>query len=181
MRKILAHYLNCASHDIEFHYNSYGKPYLSATLAEKNALYFNLAHSGEFALFALCQGAELGVDIEHKNKQRDFMRLAERFFHHEEYRNLRNLEASRRGEGFFRAWTRKEAFTKALGSGLQFSFKGFEVSLDEQAMLRWVDQNRYNGGVALFDVPVGSPYVASLAVLSENYHVHLVDWPNTRE
>jgi 4'-phosphopantetheinyl transferase len=49
---------------------------------------------------------------------------------------LRSLPESRRTEGFFNCWTRKEAFVKACGGGLSLPLDAFDVSLapDEAAI-----------------------------------------------
>jgi len=180
MRSILSHYLNCAAAKIDYQYNQYGKPYLPAANPETYKLYFNLAHSHDYALFALNRSAEVGVDLEFdsKNRQRDIMRLAKRFYHPDEYRGLESLEPEQRSEAFYRIWTRKEAFTKAIGSGIQFSFRQFEVSIGETPELLWIDNHKFDAPVSLINIPIEKPYTACLAVLSASYQVDYIDWPN---
>ncbi len=74
---------------------------------------FSLSHSGSWAVLA-AGGSSVGADIEQLRKA-DF-RLAERFFHPKEFEYLKqcpdpNLD-------FTRIWTHKEAFLKAIGTGL---------------------------------------------------------------
>jgi len=176
MRKILTHYLRCENETLDILYNEYGKPYINSSSPEAKNLHFNLSHSGDIALFAICLGAEVGIDIERRDKQRDALRLAHRFFHPGEYQALKNTHPMRREFVFIRAWTRKEAFAKAIGTGLQFPFSRFQISLDESAKLLWVDQERYYGPIALFDIPIAEPYLASLAILSQQQSVVLINW-----
>ncbi|MGH6955178.1 MAG: 4'-phosphopantetheinyl transferase family protein [Caulobacteraceae bacterium] len=63
--------------------------------------------------------------------------VAERFFSQTERMLLDALAPERRIQAFFNAWTRKEAFVKALGLGLSFPLDAFDVSLspDEPATL----------------------------------------------
>jgi len=52
---------------------------------------------------------------------------------------LSALPADERAPGFFRCWTQKEAFVKALGDGLTFSLKAFDVAVDGPAALLRLD------------------------------------------
>jgi 4'-phosphopantetheinyl transferase len=76
--------------------------------------------------------AQLGVDIE-LERPTDVLELARRFFSPAEYRALSALPVGAQQRAFFRGWTRKESFVKALGDGLSFPLDGFDVSFDEQA------------------------------------------------
>jgi 4'-phosphopantetheinyl transferase len=55
--------------------------------------------------------------------------IAETHFAAGERDQLRRLEPSQVDAGFFRCWTRKEAYIKALGGGLSIPLDGFEVTL----------------------------------------------------
>lgn len=88
-------------------YTEFGKPYFP----EKPP--FSLSHSGDFVVLALGDQA-LGADVE-KLRRADF-RLASRFFHPAEYAYLQRC--SQPDAVFTQIWTYKEAFLKALGTGL---------------------------------------------------------------
>lgn len=91
---------------------------------------FNASHSGSFTVFAISDGLELGVDIEHIQRDIDFEPIAESHFTVSERDALRNLPATARREAFFAAWTRKEAYLKALGDGLRAPLNSIDVSLE---------------------------------------------------
>lgn len=177
MRGILSHYLQCDAGALTLAYNRYGKPGLSADILRQHPLYFNLSHSGNFALFALTKDAEVGVDIEYDGKSRDVLRLAQRFFHPQEYRALQQLVPEQRQLAFIRAWTRKEALAKAVGSGIQFAFNRFEVSIDSDARILSLDPSSYNGNAKLLSLPLEPPYSGCLAVLTQQSEALLIDWP----
>ena len=125
LRTILGGVLQTPPAELEFAYGERGKPRLSGPRGER--FFFNLGHSGEWALLAWTRAGEIGADIE---KMRPVTEgLAERYFAPEEAAALRALPAGEQEAGFFRCWTRKEAYLKALGSGLALPLDSFVVSL----------------------------------------------------
>jgi 4'-phosphopantetheinyl transferase len=126
LRVLLGRYLAIAPSAIRFAYGARGKPRLSF---QPTPLQFNLAHSGRLATYAFAVGCELGVDIEQVRPipgQEDIVR---RMFSREECGEWLGLDPSQRDEAFFRCWTRKEAYIKALGDGLSLPLDSFRVSL----------------------------------------------------
>ena len=55
--------------------------------------------------------------------------LARRFFAASEVDDLLSLPPQERPDAFFRCWTRKESFVKAVGDGLYLPLDSFRVSL----------------------------------------------------
>src|SRR5262249_7235080 len=114
MRILLGHCLNAPPESIVFAYGAKGKP----SLAAPSRVRFNTSHSGDLALFAATLDCELGVDIEHARAMPDLEEIATRFFSAEEKSDLLALPPDQREAAFFRCWTRKEAYIKAIGDGL---------------------------------------------------------------
>ncbi len=75
---------------------------------------FNLSHSGSTVVAAICRSA-VGIDIESRGRCKDFIGIADRFFHPSE---AAAVSRSRDEEGFLRLWTGKEAMLKLSGEGL---------------------------------------------------------------
>jgi len=71
------------------------------------------------------------VDIEALRVIPERDSVARDFFSPPEYAAYCALRTQERGEGFFRCWTRKEAYIKATGEGLSVPLNSFAVSLDE--------------------------------------------------
>jgi 4'-phosphopantetheinyl transferase len=128
LRELLGRYLGCPPTDLEFDYGRYGKPFLREGLF-KRSVQFNVSHSHGLALLAFTVGRSLGVDVEFVRPNFAAYEIAERYFSPLEFLELRALPLSLRAEGFFLGWTRKEAYVKAKGEGLQLPFQRFHVSL----------------------------------------------------
>jgi 4'-phosphopantetheinyl transferase len=123
LRRVLDSYL---PQPAELVYGANGKPALAG-----GGLHFNLSHADDRALIAVSATVELGVDLERVRLESDASRIAELCFSPSERRALSLLPPSLQAEGFFKCWTRKEAFVKALGDGLFYPLTDFSVSLDE--------------------------------------------------
>lgn len=130
LRRILSAYAGMAPNELAFRTGQYGKPELvgapSATLVE-----FNLSHSGDLALVAVARDRPVGVDVERWNDRVEHIELATRFFSPVERDALQRLAPSHADvvEGFFSAWSRKEAYLKASGHGIARGLDHFDVSL----------------------------------------------------
>ena len=162
LRGILARYTETAPKTIDFHIGTNGKPSL-----QNNQVEFNLSHSGSRAVVGVTTRAPLGVDIEHLRKINDMAAVAQRFFSPTEQRALLNLPAELRREGFFNCWTRKEAFIKATGEGLQRPLDSFDVSLTPNAPvgLESIDGDRATAEQwTLKHIAVTTEYIGAIAI-----------------
>jgi 4'-phosphopantetheinyl transferase len=122
LREILAGYLRSDPRSIEFTYNQYGKPLLPN-------LFFNLSHSADTAVLAVSRSREVGIDIERIDPNFAAGQIPEHFFSAGEVAALRALPPNEQTDAFFRCWTQKEAYVKAVGLGLSISLASFEVTL----------------------------------------------------
>jgi 4'-phosphopantetheinyl transferase len=134
LRELLASRLGCRPRDVPLSCNSFGKPSVKGT-----DLRFNLSHSSGVAFYVFARDAEIGCDIEWRRSEFACEGVAERFFSARELQSLRTVPPRRWVEAFFNCWTRKEAFIKALGFGVSYPLKAFDVSLapgEPAALLR---------------------------------------------
>jgi 4'-phosphopantetheinyl transferase len=123
-RQILSRYTGAHPRRLTFARGPFGKPFLP-----DQKLRFNLSHSGSWALLAVANGREVGVDIEEIRPLDDAATIAARFFSPGESGKLRGVLGSDIGDvAFFNCWTRKEAFIKAVGEGLSHPLNTFEVT-----------------------------------------------------
>jgi 4'-phosphopantetheinyl transferase len=114
-----------------FTYGAHGKPRLCHPFS---SLQFNLSHAGEHALLAIALDRDVGVDIE-REQEIGTLGLARRVFAPTETSVIQALPQDQQAAAFFRLWTRKEAFVKALGDGLSFPIGAFEVGTEEPMVL----------------------------------------------
>lgn len=136
LRALLGRYLDIEPAEVRFAYGPYGKPSLGDEHGATR-LRFNASHSHELAVYAFVEGHELGVDIEYVKKDFAGEDIAQQFFSAYEVKTLMTLPQSERTAAFFRCWTRKEAYIKAIGNGLSHPLDQFDVTLtsDEPAAL----------------------------------------------
>lgn len=116
-----------------------GKPSLAG--GREARLQFNLSHSGPWVLIGATRAAAIGVDVESHRPLPDLDALAAAHFATGERAALAGLPEAARAHAFHRIWSRKEAYVKALGTGLATPLHRFEVSADAVAphALRGID------------------------------------------
>ena len=126
VRRVLATHLGCCPDSVHVVTGLFGKPEL-ARPASAPAVEFNASRSGERCLVAVSHTGRIGVDIEHRRPIGDIDRLANMYFTPSEAATVRDLRGAQKLDAFFACWTSKEAYTKALGTGLLTPPETFEV------------------------------------------------------
>ena len=169
LRNLLGQYLGKAPEAIEFSYSEYDKPFLQG-----QQLQFNVAHSEDLALFAFCQTADVGVDVEHIRHVRDAEGIAARFFAAGENEIFQATDVEQRDKAFFACWTRKEAFIKAVGEGLSYPLDSFEVEFSPGVEARIVSISGSKSKAArwsFFSLTPAPGYIGALVVSGRNWHL----------
>ena len=128
LRTILGSYLNADPSLLTFRYGRNRKPELKDGFG-KGRIHFNLSHSEGVSVFAFARDHEIGVDIEQVRDISGMKQIVERFFSIRENELFRSLGENQKKEAFFKGWTCKEAFIKAIGEGLFRPLDQFDVSL----------------------------------------------------
>jgi 4'-phosphopantetheinyl transferase len=167
LRTILAKYLSGNARELVFSYNSHGKPSLPDSVTD---IQFNVSHSHDVLVAAICRKWAIGVDIEKQENRFDMLEIAGRFFCERERREIAELNGDGRLKAFFQFWTAKEAIVKATSLGLSLDLSEFEVGLkplrlcsSKQAEFRWhlvafSPGERYAGALAVAEEPVRLVY-----------------------
>ena len=161
LRTLLSDYLRADPREIHFVLGQRGKPAIPGF-----PLHFNLSHSGTMAACAVTREIEVGIDIEQIRPMDDIENIARRFFHAEECRKLLALPQQEHALAFFRCWTRKEAYIKAIGDGLFAPLDGFEVTLApaEPVAFVQIDNRPAAAEWSLFEFDAGPDYAGAVAV-----------------
>lgn len=173
LRVLLGGYLNHAPAAIEFEYGPSGKPKLRTGRAEP-PIQFNLAHANSCVLFGFARGCELGVDVEQLRDLPELGEIADRFFSPSEAERVVNTVTGDRVPAFFRCWTRKEAFIKALGDGLSRPLDSFAVTVesDRPPRIEWaLGEPELASLWSLHHLEPRTGYVAAVALPHPNARV----------
>lgn len=156
LRALLAEKLGASPQNLRIVYGEAGKPRLSGA-----PIAFNVAHSGELIVFAVCSPREsdegssaagddggngsraadgaaddVGVDLERTGRTRDVDRIVRRFGSERERDEYFALPPALREDAFYRWWTRKEALVKAAGTSLARGLGSVSLPFDEREVHR---------------------------------------------
>lgn len=123
LKILLGNYLRCHPSLITLRKNKYGKLFVS----KQSNFFFNVTHTDEIILYAFAM-TPIGIDIENTKHNIEFLEIAKIFFSEGEIKKLEKVSEDDLRSTFFRIWTRKEAFIKAIGKGLSLSLNQFEVT-----------------------------------------------------
>jgi 4'-phosphopantetheinyl transferase len=126
LRLLLGRYLGVPPVSVAFAANANGKPMLAAP-PPSPTLEFNVSHSGDWVVLAFARELPLGVDVE-CHRELEFSELVNSFFSPRERETWSTVPFADHTRAFFSAWTRKEAYLKALGLGLSKSLDSFSVT-----------------------------------------------------
>lgn len=169
LQQVISNYLGVMPENVEIDRGSAGKPYLGAT-SECRKIHFNFTDSGSIALIAVATDRQIGIDVEQIRFRVDLNALIDKAATPGERANLLATAGSARRRLFNRYWVRKEAYLKAVGTGLTFPMNRVDVSRsfhqwDQIVICPIVDDQRVSW--TIYDVPLpetGGLAVAALAV-----------------
>ncbi|WP_051294124.1 4'-phosphopantetheinyl transferase family protein [Pseudoduganella violaceinigra] len=151
LRCLLGDALGCGPAQVMLRTGKYGKP----ALAGVQGLWFNVAHSGDYALIALSSQGPVGIDIEWQDER---LRAAE-----EEALTVRERAAPM---DFFARWVGKEAVLKAIGVGIGTYLQELSVLALEQGRYRLAYGRWPWPSFAAASLPAPPGYAAAIAWIS---------------
>jgi len=160
LRRVLAAELGALPAELSFTLEAGGRP----RLAGAGELHFSLSHAGDRALVAVARTPRVGVDVEVERADVDVGRLSARHFTASERAELAALEDALRLKAFYRVWTRKEAYVKALGKGLFHPLDAFDVSAGAPARFAGFRDGSRLADWSLVDLDLGAGRAGALAV-----------------
>lgn len=113
----------CKCQPAEIKRTEKGKPYVNSEPGTQGLteIHISVSHSGEYFVCAVAD-IPIGIDVQ-KTQKANMERISRRYFSPPERAYIEE-----HGEkGFFTIWTRKEAYSKYTGLGLEEIMKGTEI------------------------------------------------------
>jgi 4'-phosphopantetheinyl transferase len=135
LRQVLSHYERIPSSAWTFEANSDGKPVLGSP-HRATSLCFNLTHTTGLVACVVGRARDVGIDVESLDARVDWFEIASRFFSTSEVTSLHSCVESERHARFVELWTLKEAYIKAMGTGLSTPLQTFAFVYEGAASLR---------------------------------------------
>ncbi len=176
VRTLLARRLGVGPEALRFVDGARGKPTLSHPSVHPEPR-FNLSHSGDVAVVALAD-SEVGVDVEAQREVPNLEPLARRFFSDAEREFLTSVSGTARETRFLGMWTAKEAYLKAVGSGVAMPLKQLEIDPEGPAIMRIAGDPHAAAEWSLLSVTLPGPAVCTAAVRGRGWRlvVRRFDW-----
>lgn len=150
VRAVIFSNLGLRNEEIEFSYNSFGKPFL------KNCsnFHFNASHSGKWVV-CITHNSTVGIDIEEIRPTE--LDIARHYFSAREYQDLLEHHPDDQLHYFYDLWTLKESYLKAIGKGLSIPLNSFTV------------RKTSNGNIELFQEEGQSEYFLKQYLIDTQY------------
>jgi 4'-phosphopantetheinyl transferase len=162
LRRVLANYRQADPRALRFTIGKNGKPAL-ADESGPTALRFNLSHTEDLALIAVTLGHEIGVDVERVRPISELESIVDSYFTARERDTLRTMDNTNRRDAFYRCWTRKESYAKAIGGEIAVALSGFDAMLSAPADLPAGGPARVSGW-NLHELRPADGYVGAVAI-----------------
>lgn len=125
LRFLLARYLNREPSEFKFRFNLHQKPFL-----DEDSLQFNLTHTRSAFAIAITKKSLIGIDMECFSRGTDWAKLIPYALSEQEQNYIYQQPCAEQPLAFYRCWTRKEAYLKALGIGLTQPLKKITLTFN---------------------------------------------------
>jgi 4'-phosphopantetheinyl transferase len=150
-RRALSDMTGILPENLEIYRDRCGKPYLTTpSTAQRpplgDLLKFNISHSENGFCIVAALGRDVGVDVEVVNPNLDVLAISKASLHSEDIDRIQRALPDERSLVFYRVWTRREAFAKMLGHGVDsdhlqhapsmpWSLRSLEFTLGEKQIV----------------------------------------------
>ncbi len=145
-----------------FSVDANGKPSIDPNVGP-HELQFNLSHTRGLVAVALASRGAVGVDVEEIDEAKADLAIAEAYFARSEVEMLRKAPPTERARCFFRLWTLKVAYIKAIGKGLSAPLNSFAFTLEpiRIALLPGLENDASNW--RFLTLPASNRHILSIA------------------
>lgn len=164
LRHLVGKYSGRDGRDVKLGRHRKGKPFS----ADDPGLFFNMSNSGDYVVYAFSREGEVGIDLEDVRNLDDLEELILKNLTINE-RGLLDKDPDERLKNFFRFWTFKESYLKAIGEGMRIEPHRLEFTI-ERDRVKYVGMNGFDDPEDwLFDELPFDNYIRTLT--------HMVDKP----
>ncbi len=172
LRILLSKYLNIPIKLLKIGRHKKGKPYS----LDDPGLYFNMSNSGKLAVIVFSRDSEVGIDIEQIRPLPDLDEMISRNFTSKEIKFIL-AKPKEKINRFFRFWTIKEAYLKAIGEGMRLRPDQIEFDIDndliKQPVIKGVFEDEdWN----LKEFSPSSQYVGTVTYQFENAMINQMEF-----
>ncbi len=170
VRLLISRYMNLNPNEIKFYYNEFGKPFVSPD-SDRDNIFFNLSHSDNIAVFIFSKKRKIGIDVEKIKELADMEGIVRLCFSESEKKWFNELPSTKKEEMFYKIWTSKEAYMKAIGKGFSFSPKriSLELRINDNLFFKEIDGDEDFNRWKLITFRPNPDFISSLVVEDENF------------
>uniref|UniRef100_A0A8C4RLN0 L-aminoadipate-semialdehyde dehydrogenase-phosphopantetheinyl transferase n=1 Tax=Erpetoichthys calabaricus TaxID=27687 RepID=A0A8C4RLN0_ERPCA len=170
IRKLITEKMNIPWNEIHLERTPKGKPVLAKPVLHNisQKYNFNISHQGDYVVLAAEPGLQVGKDCRSSTTV-DFFKIMKRQFTDHEWKVIKSAGSElKQLEMFYRHWTLKESFIKAIGTGVGFNLQRIEFHLSTKQMN--VEEEKKDTKL-LLDGEQEDNWVFEECMLDSNHHV----------
>ena len=139
-----------------------------------------MSHSREYACYAFCLNHSIGIDIEFLNSKIEINDLLPMITTQAEFFIFDTLKENDKFYLFYKMWTTKEAFLKALGFGLSYSLSSIETTILPREKFKVtqchdINETEIDREWTFFPLNFLSHYLGAVAVKKKASHINMIN------
>lgn len=165
LNHLLSAYTKSENQAVELSYGRLKKPHLSNNPLQ---LHFNYTDTvlgnSAWGLFAFTRYAEVGVDLECLERRSKFDTIAGRRFSVAEQEFVTKSDGTIDPHRFLAIWTRKEAYGKATGKGINFVMRELDLASPGKHHLDFNDNSKPAEPYQLTQIQINSNLISAVVV-----------------
>lgn len=172
LRKVVSLFVRVKPDNLVLGENKYNRPTLE--YPKICGLDFNVTHSGDWIAIAVNKYGRVGIDVE-EIKPID-LSIAKNIYTIEELHYLYE-QSGQEIENFYKIWTLKESFIKAVGEGLSYPLKDFHFEFRKNESIEMISRRR-NGKWYFKMYDIGTDYKLALCASKNKFpdKINLIEW-----
>lgn len=177
LRRLLGRYLELEAKDVAFVYGPYGKPDIDR-VQNNERVSFSLSHSHTWVACAFAREHRIGIDIEYTTAVSRHDALVDQVLSESERRLFERLTEQDRATAFLDIWTRKEAYLKAIGTGLATAPTSIEIALDRDRAppLMETAAGPDPAQWSIRDIRLAGAYSGAVAIDGQDFSYSFLTW-----